>query len=60
MYVQSFNDIEALIGRRTQVPILHPADGRHLIQAGKFITRSAVIQLSEIDFDPAKIHTTEK
>lgn len=60
MYVQSFTDIEGLIGRRTQVPILHPGDGRHLIEAGKFITRSAIMQLSDVDFDPAKIHTTQK
>lgn len=60
MYVQSFNDLESLIGRRSQVPILHPADGRPLIQAGKFITRTAIMQLSDVDFDPVKIHTTEK
>lgn len=60
MYVQSFNDIESLVGRRTQVPILHPADGRILIQGGKFITRSAIMQLAEISFDPGSIHTTRK
>jgi hypothetical protein len=60
MYVQSFNDLEALIGKRTLVPILHPGDGRSLIQAGKFITRTAIMQLADVDFDPAKLHTTNR
>lgn len=60
MFVQSFNDIDGLIGRRTQTPILHPGDGRVLIQGGKFITRSAIMQLAEVDFNPSSIHTTQK
>ena len=60
MYVQSFNDIESLVGRRTLVPILHPGDGRTLIQGGKFITRTAIMQLADVDFNVGSLKTSEK
>ena len=50
-YVESLTEIEQLIGKRTNAPILHPVDGRVLIQEGKIITRSAVMQLSDVDFN---------
>ncbi|MCC5840783.1 MAG: (2Fe-2S)-binding protein [Opitutales bacterium] len=50
LYVESFNDLESLIGRRSKVPILHPRDGRILIQKGKIITRSSIMQLQDVDF----------
>jgi len=55
LYVQSFLEIESLIGKRSEVPILHPIDGRVLIQAGKIITRSAIMELKDIDFDIVSI-----
>jgi len=60
MYVQSFNDIESLVGRRTLVPILHPGDGRTLIQGGKFITRTAIMQLADVDFNVGSLPTSER
>jgi len=57
LYVQSFADLESLVGKRTQVPILHPVDGRILIQKGKIITRSMIMQLADTDFDPQKVAT---
>lgn len=51
MYVESIQDIEKLIGRRSNMPILHPKDGRILIQKGKIITRSYIMQLQDVDFD---------
>ena len=51
LYVESVSDIEKLIGRRSKVPILHPKDGRVLIQRGKIITRSYIMQLQDVDFD---------
>ncbi|GAB5561959.1 MAG: 2Fe-2S iron-sulfur cluster-binding protein [Synoicihabitans sp.] len=60
MYVQSFNDLEELIGKRTQEPILHPFDGRVLIENGKFITRSAIMQLADVDFNVGGVSTTDR
>jgi ferredoxin len=57
LYVESFADLESLVGKRTQVPILHPVDGRILIQKGKIITRSMIMQLADTDFDPQKVAT---
>lgn len=51
LYVESFKDIEALIGKRTRMPILHPFDGRILIQKDKIITRTSIMQLSDVNFD---------
>jgi hypothetical protein len=60
MYVQSFNDLESLVGKRTLVPILHPGDGRTLIQDGKFITRTAIMQLADVDFKFDSVQTTNR
>ncbi len=55
MYVESFDDILSLIGKRTRQPILHPKDGRILIQKDKIITRSAIAQLEGMDFNVSKV-----
>lgn len=60
MFVQSFNDLEELIGKRTQQPILHPLDSRILIQANKFITRTAIMQLSDVDFNIGGVSTSDR
>ncbi|MEO0797112.1 MAG: 2Fe-2S iron-sulfur cluster-binding protein [Verrucomicrobiota bacterium] len=51
MYVKSFDELEALIGQRSNVPILHPIDGRVLIKEKKIITRSKIMELKDVDFD---------
>ncbi|HEY9815749.1 MAG: (2Fe-2S)-binding protein [Leptolyngbya sp. DLM2.Bin15] len=45
MYVNSLQDIEALIGRRADQDMLHPITGEVLVEAGKLITRSTMKQL---------------
>jgi ferredoxin len=47
MYVNSLQDIEALIGRRAEQDMLHPITGQVLVEAGKLITRSTLKQLEE-------------
>ncbi len=47
MYVSDLDDIEALIGRRAEQDILHPLDGRVLVEQGKLITRSMINQLKD-------------
>jgi ferredoxin len=49
-YVQSIEDIEALIGRRCEKPLLSPITGETLVEVGQLITRSVVRQLSNTSF----------
>ena len=60
LYVQSFNDLESLIGKRTKVPILHPKDGRILIQKDKIITRTYIMQLQDVDFNLGSVDVSDK
>lgn len=45
MYINSLQDIEALIGRRAEQDLLHPITGEVLVEQGKLITRSMLKQL---------------
>ena len=47
MYVNAIEDIEALIGRRAEQEILHPLNGKVLVEAGKLISRSIISQLRD-------------
>jgi ferredoxin len=47
MYVDVMEDIEALIGRRTEQDLVHPITGEVLVEKGKLITRSIVDQLRD-------------
>ncbi|NJL20966.1 MAG: 2Fe-2S iron-sulfur cluster binding domain-containing protein [Leptolyngbyaceae cyanobacterium SM1_3_5] len=47
MYVNSLQDIEALIGRRAEQNLLHPVTGQVLVEAGKLITRSTLNQIKD-------------
>ncbi len=47
MYVNSLQDIEALIGRRAEENLLHPITGKVLVEEGKLITRSMLRQLED-------------
>ncbi|MGV3524294.1 MAG: 2Fe-2S iron-sulfur cluster-binding protein [Candidatus Sericytochromatia bacterium] len=51
MYIESAQDLETLIGRRTETPILHPISGEVLIEKAKLITRTKIEQLKSVDFD---------
>lgn len=50
MYVNSLQDIEALIGRRAEQDLLHPITGQVLVETGKLITRSMLKQLENTSF----------
>lgn len=45
MYINSIQDIEALIGRRAEQNLLHPVTGQVLVEEGKLITRSMLKQI---------------
>lgn len=47
MYINSLQDIEALIGRRAEQNLLHPVTGHVLVEAGKLITRSTLKQIKD-------------
>lgn len=51
MYLKSASDLTTLIGRRAEVPIMHPRDGRVLIARDKIITRSRILELQNEDFN---------
>lgn len=51
MYIESAQDLETLIGRRAETPILHPITGITLIEKDKLITRTKIEQLKSVDFD---------
>ena len=54
-YVETTSSLESLIGRRAESPILHPVDGRILVEVGKIITRSRVRELAFVDVDVAEL-----
>ncbi|MCA9661509.1 MAG: (2Fe-2S)-binding protein [Myxococcales bacterium] len=56
-YITSTTDLESLIGRRAEEPILHPVDGQTLIAPGKIITRSRIRALAQVDYDVAEMRT---
>lgn len=56
-YLTASRDLEALIGRRADERILHPVDGRVLIESGKIITRSRINELAQVDVDVAEVKT---
>ena len=60
LYVESYQDIEQLIGKRTKSPILHPFDGRILIQKDKIITRTSIMNLADVDFDINSVNLSNK
>jgi ferredoxin len=47
MYVSDVEDIQSLVGRRAEQDILHPLNGKVLVEAGKLITRSMISQLQD-------------
>ena len=61
MYLSEIDDIEALIGRRAEQNILHPLDGRVLVEKGKLITRSMISQLqdTQVKVNEYLAHTQE-
>lgn len=56
-YLTASSDLESLIGRRADVRILHPVDGRVLIETSKIITRSRIRELAQVDIDIAEVKT---
>lgn len=58
MYVSAVEDIEALIGRRAEKDILHPLNGKVLVEAGKLITRSMITQLQDTQQSASQYLTT--
>jgi ferredoxin len=55
MYVSAVEDMESLIGRRAEQDILHPLNGKVLVQAGKLITRSVITQLQNAQQNTSQV-----
>jgi len=50
LYVESFQDLEDQVGKRTKSPILHPRTGQVLVEANKIIMRTQIMKLKDMDF----------
>lgn len=55
LYIERTADLTTLIGRRAEARILHPVNGRTLVEEGKIITRSVVEKLAHVDVDVQKM-----
>lgn len=55
VYVQSIQDVEAMIGSRCEKPLLHPVTGQTLVDVGQLITRSVVKQLENTNFSVSQV-----
>ena len=61
MFLEASTDLTSLVGRRTEIPILHPKDGRVLIAKGKIITKSRIMELENEDLDVMSLrHLSEE
>jgi ferredoxin len=52
-YLESTADLEQLIGRRAEASVLHPVTGRVLVEEGKIITRSRIVELARVSAEVA-------
>ena len=50
LYIESFQELESQVGKRTPVPILHPRTGQVLVEANKIIIRTQIMKLKDMDF----------
>lgn len=55
LYIERTADLDELIGRRTQMRVLHPVTGRPLVEEGKIITRSVIEKLKQVDADMQRL-----
>ena len=55
LYIEKTADLYDLVGRRAESRILHPVNGRVLVEEGKIITRSTVDKLAHVDIDMQKM-----
>lgn len=51
-YIERTADLADLVGRRAEADLLHPVDGRVLVEKGKIITKFMLAKLSDADFRP--------
>jgi ferredoxin len=54
IYLEKLADVEALIGRRADDPLVHPLSGAILVPSGKIITRSVVATIRALELDVAR------
>lgn len=61
LYIEKSTDLNDLIGRRAEAPILHPVNGNIMVVEGKIITRSTVEKLAQsVDVDMNKLLNESK
>ncbi len=60
MYLNAFDDVESLIGRRAEQDILHPLTSKVLVESGKLVTRSMIMQLKDTQAEVGKYLSATK
>jgi len=55
IYLEKLADIESLVGRRAEEPLVHPLSGAVLVPVGKIITRSVVGAIRSLELDLAGV-----
>lgn len=55
LYIEKASDLMDLLGRRAEGRILHPVNGRTLVEEGKIITRGVLVKLAQIEVDVQKV-----
>ena len=60
LFIETTADLHDLIGRRAEQRILHPIDGRVLVEVGKIITRSTVKKLEHVELDVQQVMKESK
>lgn len=51
LYIERVEDLDDLVGRRTEENILHPVTGKVLVRSGKIILRSVLSPLRSVETD---------
>ncbi len=51
LYIEKSSDLRDLIGRRAEARVLHPVNGKVLVEEGKIITKSTVDKLTHVEID---------
>jgi ferredoxin len=57
-YVEQSGDLLSLVGKRAERHILHPITSKVLIEKGKLITKSRILELKGVDHDVSELHNS--
>lgn len=59
MYIEQVEDLMNYLGKRAEMDILHPIDGRVLIPKGKIILRSSIRELQSLNIEVQQVRVID-